>query len=148
MKESANAQQTDALLLPFLRAEDEAESQNLLAELVQAQAEPLIKGIIGQKLRVSLNGALASRSAQEAEDIKSEILLQLISRLSVLKNDTQSKAIINFRSYVAVTTHNACHEFLRQKYPERWRLKNRLRYLLTHQDGFNLWENERGEWLC
>jgi hypothetical protein len=148
MKERANAQQTDALLRPFLMAEDEAESHRLLTELVQAEAEPLIKSIIGRKLHVSLNGKPSSRAAQEAEDIRGEILLHLVSRLSDLKTDTEGRAIANFRSYLAVTAHNACHEFLRQKYPERWRLKNRLRYLLTHHAGFTLWENEQGEWLC
>jgi DNA-directed RNA polymerase specialized sigma24 family protein len=148
MKERANAQQTDALLRPFLMAGDEAESHSLLTELVQTEAEPLIRSIIGRKLRVSLNGLSSTRAAQEAEDIRGEILLNLVSRLHDLKADTESKAIVNFRSYVAVTAHNACHEALRQKYPERWRLKNRLRYLLTHQAGLALWESEQGEWLC
>ena len=148
MKERAHAQEPDALLLPFLKAQDEAESQGLLADIVRTEAEPLIRGIIGRKLHVSLNGARASRAAQEAEDVRSEILLQLISRLSALKTDTTVNAIANFRNYVAVTAHNACHELLRQKYPERWRLKNRLRYLLTHHEGLVLWEGEQGEWLC
>jgi DNA-directed RNA polymerase specialized sigma24 family protein len=148
MKERTSTQETDAQLLPFLRAEDEGEAHELLSDLVRTEAEPLIKAIIGRKLRVSVNGGGYSRAAQEAEDVRSEILLQLISRLRALKEDSEGKAIANFRSYVAVTAHNACHEFLRRKYPERWRLKNRLRYLLTHQAGFALWETEQGEWLC
>jgi RNA polymerase sigma factor (sigma-70 family) len=148
VKERVNAEQMDALLLPFLETKDEAEAHLLLAELVRTEAEPIIRGIIGRKLHVSLNGAREGRAAQEAEDIRSEILLQLLSRLGALKSDGEARAIANFRSYVAVTAHNACHEFLRQKYPERWRLKNRLRYLLTHQKGFALWESEQGEWLC
>lgn len=148
MSERANAQEMDALLLPYLRAGDEAESQALLAELVRAEAEPVIRGIIARKLHVSLNGTGETRNAQEAEDVRSEILLQLIARLGALKADSDGGAIANFRSYVAVTAHNACHELLRRKYPERWRLKNRLRYLLTHQEGFALWENEQGEWVC
>lgn len=143
-----SAEQTDTLLRPYLSAMDEAESQSLLAELVETEAEPLIRAVVGRKLRVSWNGAGATRVAQEAEDIRSEILLQLISRLGALKGRAEARAITNFRSYVAVTAHNACHEFLRQKYPARWRLKNRLRYLVTHQQEFALWENEQGEWLC
>lgn len=149
MKEfQKSAEQTDALLRPYLVAVGEAESQALLTELVEREAEPLIRAVLSRKLRVSLNGTCSTRTAQEAEEIRSEILLQLISRLGALKQDREARAIANFRSYVAVTAHNACHEFLRQKYPSRWRLKNRLRYLLTHQKEFALWENEQGEWLC
>jgi DNA-directed RNA polymerase specialized sigma24 family protein len=148
MKERAQPEQVDALLLPYLRADDEAESQRLLTVLVEAEAEPLVKSIIGRKFHVSLNGRPSTRAAQEAEDIRGEILLSLVARLRELKTGGQRGAIANFRSYVAVIAHNACHEALRQKYPERSRLKNRLRYLLTHQAGFALWENEEGEWLC
>ncbi|HEX8747173.1 MAG TPA: hypothetical protein VF717_08225 [Pyrinomonadaceae bacterium] len=148
MNETANANQMDALLLPYLGAEDEAESQTLLTELVRTEADPVILGIIGRKLQVSLNGDRQTRAAQDAEDVRSEVLLQVLSLVGGLKTDKETAAIANFRSYVAVMAHNACHEFLRRKYPERWRLKNRLRYLLTHQPGFALWENEQDEWLC
>jgi hypothetical protein len=74
--------------------------------------------------------------------------VQLIGRLRDLKNRPNESTIANFRSYVAVTTYHCCYEYLRQKYPERWRLKNRLRYLLTHQQGLGLWETEDKGWVC
>jgi len=42
-----------------------------------------------------------------------------------------------------VTTYNACDCFLSRKYPQRRRLKNGLRYLLTHREGFALWQDEK-----
>lgn len=138
----------DALLLPYLKAEDEAESQELLTELVRTEADPVILGVVGRKLQVSLNGDRRTRAAQDAEDVRSEVLLQVVSLVGALKTEKEAAAIANSRSYVAVIAHNACHEFLRRKYPERWRLKNRLRYLLTHQPEFALWESEQEEWLC
>jgi len=44
--------------------------------------------------------------------------------------------------------YNACDEYLRQKYPERHRLKNRLRYMVTHIDGLGLWETDDRRWVC
>jgi len=44
--------------------------------------------------------------------------------------------------------YHACDEYLRRKYPRRHQLKNRLRYVLTHQDGFALWEGEGKESFC
>lgn len=144
MDELGVQQQTDPLLLPFLNAGAEAEALDLLTAVIRGHAEPIIKAIIGHKLRVFLDG----RAAQEAEDVQSDVVLQLLSKLRELKTDPEARGIVNFRSYVAVTTHHACHEFLRRKYPQRWRLKNRLRYLLTHHAAFALWGDEGEEWLC
>src|SRR6185503_17875485 len=44
--------------------------------------------------------------------------------------------------------YNACNLYLRQKYPRRSRLKNRLRYLLTHDEIFALWANEASGTIC
>ena len=144
MDERGAQSQTDPLLLPFLSAGAEAEALDLLTALIRGHAEPVIKAIIGHKLRVFLDG----RAAQEAEDVQGDVVLHLLAKLRELKADPQAEGIGNFRSYVAVTTHHACHEYLRRKYPQRWRLKNRLRYLLTHHAGFALWGDEGEEWLC
>jgi RNA polymerase sigma factor (sigma-70 family) len=143
-----STQQIDALLLPFLRVGDEAESQRLLARLVSGQAEPIIKNIIRYKLRVYLGGLDRTRQSQDAEDVYGDVILQLLGRLHDLKTNPGSAYISNFRSYVAVITYHACHEYLRQKYPQRHSLKNKLRYLLTHQHGLALWESDNKQSFC
>ncbi len=140
--------ETDPLLLPFLKAEAEAEALDILSEVIRVHAEPVIKAIIRHKLRVFLDGRGVGHAAQEAEDVESDVVLHLLTRLREVKGDAAARAIGNFRSYVAVTTHHACHEVLRRKYPQRWRLKNRLRYLLTHHESFALWGDDGEEWLC
>ena len=134
------AQQSDVLLSPFLNATSEAESENLLTSLLEQQAGPVIKKIIRSKLEDRLRG-------QEAEDVYCEVVTQLVERLRLCKVRPVSNGIRDFRNYVAVTTYNACHDYLRSKYPERWRLKNRLRYLLTHHAAFSLWQTSQGSWL-
>lgn len=140
--------ETDPLLLPFLNAEAEAEALDILTEVIRVHAEPVIKAILRHKLRVFLDGRGVGHAAQEAEDAESDVVLHLLTKLNEMKADPRARGIGNFRSYVAVTTHHACHEILRRKYPQRWRLKNRLRYLLTHQEAFALWGDEGEEWLC
>lgn len=139
--------QSDELLLPFLRAARGAESEHLLSRLIAEHAEPLIKAIIGNKLGVHVTDTL-SRESHDTEDVHSEAVIHLLARLDDCKSNPNGNAIGDFRSYVAVTTYNACHAYLRQKYPQRWRLKSRLRYLLTHSQEFALWENEVHFWLC
>lgn len=147
MDRQTTTRQIDALLLPFLYSEDEAESENVLSRLISEHAEPIIKGIIGSKLHVFRAGGNQSQK-QDTEDVHSEVVVQLLTRLYDCKAAPDDHHIGDFRGYVAVITYNACHQHLRQRYPQRWRLKNRLRYLLTHQESFALWENNEKDWLC
>jgi len=137
----------DPALIPFLEAADESEAEQALARLISEEVNPLIKQIVGYKLRACPaheNG----RSPHEVEDLCSETLVNLLARLSDLRSRRAPEAIRNFRGYVAVTAYRACYEYLRRKYPQRHNLKNKLRYLLTHQPGFALWETEEGEWMA
>lgn len=139
--------QSDSLLLPFLRAVDEAESQCLLSELVSEHAQPIIRPIVRRKLGVFLEGS-RDTDRQDLEDLCSEITLKLVARLRDSKAHPNRNAIASFPNYVAVMAYHFCDQYLRHKYPERSRLKNRLRYLLNHHPEFALWEDADYEWLC
>jgi hypothetical protein len=49
---------------------------------------------------------------------------------------------------VAAITYNVYYRYVRTKFPSRWRLKNRIRYLLNHASGFAIWQDEHEEYLC
>jgi hypothetical protein len=139
------AEQADELLLSFLQAADEIESQCLVVRLINECADPVIKEIIGYKLRTSFESA---HDTQEGEDVYNNVLMSLLTRLRAIKLQPEDNTIHNFRSYVATITYHTCANLLREKYPQRHILKNRLRYFLTHEAGFALWENDQREWLC
>jgi DNA-directed RNA polymerase specialized sigma24 family protein len=139
-QESANA-----LLAHFLSAEESA-AHACLEQLLSEHAEPVIRKITRLKLR-SHAGVTGSSELQDEEDIRSDVILQLLGSLRELRNRA-SASIQNFTAYVAGITYNSCNKFLRFKYPARWRLKNRLRYLLNHRPGFALWEDAHKEWFC
>lgn len=138
----------DQLLLPFLLERDQEASESLLAQLITEHAELVIEKIIRSKLRVSLKPFDGSHLNQDALEINGDVRALLLNQLRSLKEFPEQKTINNFRSYAAVVTYNACSEYLRRKHPQRNRLKNRLRYLLTHQPDFALWEDKEQEWLC
>ena len=138
--------QIDGILVPFLRTRDESQSEELLARLIMEQAEPTIREIIGYKLRTLFH--LDSADGQEAEDLYSDVVLSLIGKLRGMKGSSEAKAVANFRSYVAVTTYNACNKHLRKKYPQRNGLKNQLRYLFSSHIKLAVWEDSRGELVC
>lgn len=130
------AVQSDPLLLPFVRAEEGAESERLLAALIAEHAEPIVNRIVGYKVRA------------EAEDVRAEVMLQLVRRLYSFHTDHAERPIRDFGAYVAATAYNACDRYISRKYPQRRRLKNGLRYLLTHRPGFALWQTGAGAWVA
>jgi hypothetical protein len=137
----------DALLHQYLNEEDSAIAQTCLQRLMLEFVEPLVREITRYKSRTNCN-SYSSNEAQDEEDVRSEAVLGLISRLQDLRNSGARAPIENFRGYVAATTYNAYHKYVRMKYPARWRLKNRIRYLLHHGRGFTIWQDEDQEHLC
>jgi DNA-directed RNA polymerase specialized sigma24 family protein len=138
----------DSLLLPYIQAACEADSERLLTALVSECVEPVIRRVIRSKLRVRFDYQGRSSPDPDAEDIYGETLLQALARLKECKAEPAEKAIGDLRSYVAVIAYHNCYEYLRLKYPQRHNLKNKLRYLLTHQPRLALWEGEGGDLVC
>ncbi|MBI3679652.1 MAG: sigma-70 family RNA polymerase sigma factor [Acidobacteria bacterium] len=134
----------DDLLVPVLRAGAVEESDRLISELIACHAEPVIQGAIRSKLRVF--GRISA--SRDAEDVRGEVVLRLVARLREFLSSPSENGIADFRAYAAVTAYNACHEYLRRKYPRRSSLKNTLRYVLSHQPGLAIWEGKGHEWLC
>ena len=132
--------------LPIVSAAEGPEAERLLARLISEEAEPIIRGVVRGKLREARAGG-ERHQGQDVEDVCGEAVVRLLARLRELKRDPAAEPVGDFRGYVAVIAYNACHGYLRRKYPQRWRLKNRLRYLLTHHEGLALWE-EGGKWFC
>lgn len=137
----------DELLERFLGEEDSAIAQARLEVLFSGHVEPVVRAITRYKLRCS-SGFGRSYEIQDEEDISSEVVLHLLARLRELRKSRARSPIENFRSYVAATTYNAYYKYVRMKYPSRWRLKNRMRYLLNHGYGFAMWKDEDQEFLC
>jgi DNA-directed RNA polymerase specialized sigma24 family protein len=77
--------------------------------------------------------------ADDLEDIRSTVLLRLLTRMR-----RNAEPIENFETFVSTATYNAINDHLRRRYPERARLKNRLRYLLMHDGELALWHGQAG----
>lgn len=140
--------QIDSLLLRYLNATTEIDAQNLAAQLISEYAEPVIEGVLRYKLGVSMNLASGYPADQEAEDLFSEVILELLMRLRKFKAEPLQMAIKDFRSLVAVIAYQTCSKALRKKNPQRSGLKNRLRYVLTRWPGFALWQDKNEELIC
>jgi hypothetical protein len=68
--------------------------------------------------------------------------MQLLSALQQFRRQPETHPISDLRGLTAVIVHRACSRWMRRQFPERHALKNRLYYLLTHQNGFAVWQND------
>lgn len=137
----------DPLLVSFMRSFDADESERLLALIIAEHAVPIIERVVRRKLRLtSLPTARARVDEEQAEDLCSDSVVQLLTQLRRVKASPQGEDTIrDLRGYAAVVATHTCHRYLRRKHPQRHVLKNKLRYLLTRQSGFAVWEDEGGQ---
>ena len=133
----------DNLLRQYAVCAEPDASEALLAALMVDHAQPAIRRIVKYKLAFQ-----GSRESQDIEDVTSEVIIELLGRLRAMKHDGTADCIGAFSGYTAVAAYHACSEYLRRKYPNRHRLKTRLRYLLNADKNLAIWETCPGTWLC
>jgi RNA polymerase sigma factor (sigma-70 family) len=133
----------DVLLAQYLECPDPGRSEALLEQLIVEHAQPGIQRVVRYKLAFQ-----GRNEAQDIEDVSGEVMVELIARLRDMKLGGTAESIGSFSGYTAVAAYHACNEYLRRKYPNRHRLKNRLRYLLNNEKKFAIWEAEGTDWVC
>jgi hypothetical protein len=138
----------DVSLLSFLRSADEREEELLLTRLISEYADPTVRRVLRHKLKFYSNYNAANYSNPDLEEIYYDVRLHLLQKLRDLKRDPSHKPISNLQSYITSIAHHRCDEYLRRKYPSRRHLKDRVRYQLTMQPEFRLWENKEIGWLA
>lgn len=106
-------------------------------ELVD-RALPVIDAVIGRRNR---HWKLAM---DVREDVRSEVFVRLVKRL----RDEESEPIDGFEEYVAGVTSRVIDDVIRAAAPEWSRLKNRVRYVLTHDDRFRVAPLADGGIVC
>jgi hypothetical protein len=125
------------LLTQFLHTDAHEESERLLGRLVSEVSDPIVKRIV-----------LSRMPASNGEDVRQDVLADLVTCLREWKMDGPSTAIADFRAYAAVVARNRCDALLRERFPQRYRLERQLRYLLNKDPRFALWETSAGIWMA
>ncbi len=130
----------DPVLQPFFEAPDDGQADLELERLLTTVATPVIRDV--------LRGRLYGASERErADDLMQDALLQLTHRLRSLRHPASTDTPIeHFKAYVAVVTLRVCDGFVRRRFPERHRLRNRIRYVLTRHPSCALEALPDGLW--
>src|SRR5258708_17527693 len=127
----------DPLLAPFIGAADGGVGIRHVERLVVEHAAPLIRRIVWRCARSDRH-----LREQDADDVISTVTLRLVRKLRLL--GAEQGSIRQFDDYVATLTYNTVYDFLRRRFPQRSRLKNRLRYALTRDSRLSLWSAPSG----
>ena len=127
----------DSLLAPLILAADDEARRSAVGSLLSAHARPIIERILSR-----YRGANAAIGVAEAEDIEATVLLRLVRRLRSVTGENE--AIGSMADFTATLTFNAIYDFMRRRFPERTRLKNRVRYVTSRDQRFRTWSTERG----
>ncbi len=145
--EEGVAPPSDSLLLRYTGAASEDEAEPLLEDLVSFHARPLVTRVLRQRF-AGLPSRARGHEAQNLDDVAARVMLQLVARLRVLRASPRENDIASFERYVVSAALRAYYQYLRERYPRRHRLKNRLRHLFTTDADFALWRVEGRGWVC
>ncbi len=146
MKDHSNIT-LDDLLDNFIYSPD-TESDRALVELYQKGIDPAVTGILRYKLRISLRGDDDGYVNQIGMDLLSDVRAALLPVLQRMRSRTKTERVENFSAYIKAAALNAYRQYLRDKYPNRLRLRNKVHYILTRRTGYALWKDDAGAWLC
>ncbi len=138
----------DPVLRPFVDATDDAEAERELERLMQQHAMPLASAIVARKLRTFGASTAARPGPRDREDVVADATVTLLERLRAARSGTETAPIEDFERYAAAVVHSACAHHIRQRYPARARLKNRLRYVLSTDARLAIWTGSGGEAVC
>jgi RNA polymerase sigma factor (sigma-70 family) len=123
-----------------LAAPDEATDRSRhAADLLATRAAPIVRRVAASRL---------GPSCSELDDVCAGVLLELLEHFCRPGGEQSLDGIADLENYVAQAAHHGCDRHLRSRNPSRWRLRNRVRYVLDHDDRFALWTVPDGRWRC
>jgi hypothetical protein len=95
----------------------------------------LVRTIAARKL-----GAHGGFTPQDVEDAAGEAMLVLVERLRAAETG-DAAPVADVEGYAATVAYSCCAHQIRQRYPERARLKARLRYVLATDARLAVWDD-------
>jgi len=126
----------DRLLAPIVTSTDDVRRDEMIAALIEVHGVPVIRRSLRARLRIS--------DHREVEDLQATVVMRVFRRLREMDLHDPIKS---FTSYVALVAYHAADDYLRAKYPQRAMLRNRIRYLTSHDGRFALW-TINGDLVC
>ena len=127
----------NAKYVSYLSVTDEKASTSLLASLMQEANEAIIQPILKRMLTDAARQDSSDRS--HLEDLCLAVQASVLNKVHKVRESEDEEPINDFSAYVAVVSYNKVNEYLRKKYPQRYKLMNRLNYALKRHPSLKKW---------
>jgi hypothetical protein len=125
---------TDPVLAPLLRAGTAEGKAQAIEEILLTVVRPLTRRILARFPLVQ---------PHDAEDVDATIALRVTAKLQAIA-DGRDDAVQKFDGYVATLAYNVIYDVLRERHPERTRLKARLRHAIQNDARLAMWSAPSG----
>jgi DNA-directed RNA polymerase specialized sigma24 family protein len=136
------------LLSIYFNSFDPIECERALERLFSEKISPLVNAALRRKMRVSMSpDDLTSRNG-DALELSADIRAQLVEVFARFKSNGLENPIQNLDAYIRVITANTFNQFLRDRYPTRLRLKNKILYIFRHRPGLSVWQDDSTTHVC
>lgn len=119
-----------------LRRASADEREREIAELIESVARPVAQRVVKHATRFS-----TVVRTEDVEDLVSTVCLRVLVKLRSVATSAD-ETIQRLEDYVAIFAFNALNDHLRQRYPQRTRLRNRIRYALSQDPRLALWPSD------
>jgi hypothetical protein len=106
-------------------------------------ASPLVKRVVRRRFF-----SARDTTTEDQEDVCGDAIAAIISRVKGLRSASDTVAIADFESYAAGVASHMANRFFMARSPQRTRLRSRLRYVLTTDARFRIWQSDHGTWHC
>jgi len=126
----------------YLAATEPGDDPDTILDILLTDwAQPILNRVVRRRL-----GSLYT--AVDAADLTGEAMLELLSRLRSLRDGSGGRWELPFEALAAGVAANTVYRFLARRFPERNRLRKRLRYVIETNDLFRLWVGANGSAIC
>lgn len=132
---------TAAELAQQFKTAEAAEAETLLESLILQTAVPLVRQTVRRRF-----GSARNTTPEDFEDVCADAVAAIVFRLRRYR--AGATEILDFENYSAIVASNTADRFFAARAPQRARLRNRIRYVLTTDACFVIEESECGVWLC
>lgn len=121
----------------------------LSADLTDTTLEHLVATTVAEVVIPTVQRTFRRSPALLAstEDVVADVQMKLVQRLRAWR-DGSADPVDNVAGYATTATVHACYALLRARFPNRTRLRNRVRYVVTHHPKLALVEDPPGLWRC
>lgn len=138
------------LLRDFITEKDDLVADAYLERIVTSVIEPVATRTLQKQFMLRVVSDAESSRGQDALELLGDVKVAIVDQLLRLRSspDRDSNSFDSIEAYTVTVAKNACREYLRRRFPRRFRLSNQLRYVLSKDSRLRLVQDEAGKWIC